>query len=31
MMFGLHLTAFFFLALMCHQRLAARRGRRPTG
>ena len=25
MMFGLHLTAFFFLALMCHQRLAARR------
>lgn len=25
MMFGMHLTAFFFLALMCHQRLAARR------
>jgi hypothetical protein len=25
MMFGLHLTTFFFLALMCHQRLAARR------
>jgi SAM-dependent methyltransferase len=25
MMFGLHLTAFFFLSLMCHQRLAARR------
>ncbi|QTC92741.1 fused MFS/spermidine synthase [Brevundimonas goettingensis] len=25
MMFGLHLSAFFFLALMCHQRLAARR------
>ena len=25
LMFGLHLTAFFLLALMCHQRLAARR------
>jgi hypothetical protein len=25
MMFGLHLATFFFLALMCHQRLAARR------
>ena len=25
MMFGLHLAAFFFLALMCHQRLAGRR------
>ncbi|MES2859829.1 MAG: fused MFS/spermidine synthase [Pseudomonadota bacterium] len=25
MMFGLHLLTFFFLALMCHQRLAARR------
>jgi len=25
MLFGLHLTAFFFLALMCHQRLADRR------
>jgi SAM-dependent methyltransferase len=25
MMFGLHLTTFFFLALMCHQRLAQRR------
>ena len=24
-MFGLHLTAFFLLALLCHQRLAARR------
>lgn len=27
MLFGLHLTTFFFLALMCHQRLA---GRRPS-
>jgi SAM-dependent methyltransferase len=25
MLFGLHLTTFFFLALMCHQRLAERR------
>jgi hypothetical protein len=25
MMFGLHLAAFFLVALMCHQRLAARR------
>jgi len=25
LMFGLHLATFFFLALMCHQRLAARR------
>jgi len=25
MLFGLHLLSFFFLALMCHQRLAARR------
>jgi hypothetical protein len=25
LMFGLHLLTFFFLALMCHQRLAARR------
>ncbi len=25
MMFGLHLTTFFFLALICHQRLAQRR------
>jgi len=25
MLFGLHLTTFFFLALMCHQRLAQRR------
>ncbi|MFC5343803.1 spermidine synthase [Brevundimonas staleyi] len=25
MMFGLHLAAFFFLTLMCHQRLAGRR------
>ncbi|WP_029416307.1 fused MFS/spermidine synthase [Brevundimonas bacteroides] len=27
MLFGLHLTTFFFLALMCHQRLAERRPR----